>query len=166
MKESAYIDLFLKNNGRVIERIAHWKRYRWIMLLNRKVRKLYPEYLKETDPVKKNELCAQALNSCDNMWIKKARIHLRLLAEDIRVFFKQFGKRTTIDRSDKRSRDYYSVATITKNSARYIREFILFYKATGADRVYLYDNDSTDGLTDVIRPFVESGFVVYRRWPG
>jgi len=166
MKESAYIDLFLKNNGRVIERIAHWKRYRWIVLLNRKVRKLYPEYLKETNPVKKNELCAQALNSCDNMWIKKARIHLQLLAENIRVFFKQFGKRTTIDCSDKRSRDYYSVATITKNSARYIREFILFYKATGADRVYLYDNDSTDGLTDVIRPFVESGFVVYRRWPG
>lgn len=166
MKESDYIDLFLQNNGRVIERITHWKRHRWIMLLNRKVRKLYPEYLKESDPLKKNELCAQALNSCDNMLIKQARIHLRLFFEDIRVFFKQLGKRTTIDRSDKRSKDYYSVMTITKNSGKYIREFILFYQATGADRIYLYDNDSTDNLMEEIRPFVESGFVVYRRWSG
>ncbi|MBP5463482.1 MAG: glycosyltransferase family 92 protein, partial [Lachnospiraceae bacterium] len=166
MKESDYIDLFLKNNGRSIERIATWKRHRWMLLLNRKAKKLYSEYLNETDPAKKNELSALALNSIDNMLINRARRRCNILKEDVRLFFTQFGKRTTIDRSDRKVKDYYSVVVITKNSAAYIREFILFYQATGADRIYLYDNDSTDNLTEVIKPFTESGFVVYRRWPG
>lgn len=166
MKESFSIDLFLDNNGRAIERITKGKRNRWIWLLNRKGRKLYAEYRNETDPTKKNEFCAQALNAYDNMLIMKAKIRLRITVENVRVFFRQFGKRKTIDRSDKRSPDYYSVVIITKNSARYIRELILFYQATGADRFYLYDNDSTDNLMEEIKPFLESGFVVYRRWPG
>ncbi|MBO4651726.1 MAG: glycosyltransferase family 92 protein [Lachnospiraceae bacterium] len=166
MKESDYIDLFLKNNGRSIERIATWKRLRWMLMLNRKAKKLYSEYLNETDPVKKNELSAQALNSIDNMLINRARRRCSILKEDVRLFFTQFGKKTSIDHSDRRVKDYYSVVVITKNSAPYIREFILFYQATGADRIYLYDNDSTDNLAEMIKPFTESGFVVYRRWPG
>ena len=43
---------------------------------------------------------------------------------------------------------------------------MLFYKATGADRIYLYDNDSTDNLMNVIEPFIKEGFVVYQKWPG
>ena len=54
------------------------------------------------------------------------------------------------------------MAVIVKNEARYIREFILFYKATGADRIYIYDNDSSDNLIEEITPFLETGFVVYR----
>ena len=38
----------------------------------------------------------------------------------------------------------------------------LFYQATGAEKIYLYDNDSTDNLLEVINPFLESGFVEYR----
>ena len=166
MKESANIELYLSNNGRTLGRIARGRRNRWIWVLNRKVRKLYREYMIENDPVKKNELCAQALNAVDNMMIMRACMRLRITAENVRVFFRQFGKRKTIDHSDKRSRDYYSVVTITKNSARYIRELILFYQATGADRFYLYDNDSTDNLMEEIKPFLDGGFVVYRRWPG
>lgn len=166
MKESSEIELFLQNNSRVLERIATWKKCRWVWLLNRKIRKLYREYRKETNLEKKNELCAQALNAYDDMIIVKAKLRLKIAVENVRVFSWQLGKKKTIDRSDKRSQDYYSVLMITKNSSRYIREFILFYQATGADRVYLYDNDSTDNLMEKIKPFLDSGFVVYRRWPG
>lgn len=166
MKESSEIELFLQNNSRALERIATWKKYRWVWLRNHKVRKLYREYHEETDSAKKNELCAQALNAYDNMRIKKAKLRLRMAAENASVFFQQLGKKETIDRSDKSSQDYYSVVTITKNAAQYIRELILFYQATGADRFYLYDNDSTDDLMEKIKPFLDSGFVVYRRWSG
>ena len=71
-----------------------------------------------------------------------------------------------IDNSPRCVKDYYSVVVIVKDEARYMKEFLLFYFATGADRIYVYDNDSTDDLLEVLKPFLANGSVVYRRWGG
>lgn len=167
MKESAQINMFLQNNNAALGLLRCYSRlFRLALRTNRKIRRRYAEYCEQTDPHKKNEACAQVLNSFENGLIKRMKRWYMCFAEDIRLHFTQWGKRRTIDNSEKSRQDYYSVVVITKNSARYIQEFILFYQATGADRIYLYDNDSTDNLMEKILPFTESGFVVYRRWPG
>lgn len=131
-----------------------------------RIRNLYAAYEAATDLEQKNRACVDLLNAVQESLLWKAIQKARCAVEDLRVWKDQIGKRKVIDRSDHRCKDTYSVAVIVKNEARYIREFILFYRATGADRIYLYDNDSTDSLMEELEPFLASGFVVYRRWTG
>ena len=158
--------LFLQNNAAYLRRLRRSLYCRLFFFSRPHIHKLYTEYRQETVPGKKNLACAEILNAYEDRYFWKAKAWFRCFAEDIRVFFRQAGQRQTVDCSGKKTRDYYSIAVIVKNEARYIREFILFYQATGADRIYIYDNDSTDDLTEQIEPFVKSGFAVYRRWPG
>ncbi len=58
------------------------------------------------------------------------------------------------------------LAAIIKNEAAYIEEWVAYYKIIGVDKIYLYDNESTDGLFDRIKYYVESGFVEYIKFPG
>lgn len=167
MKQSAQIDLFLQNNSAVLEDLRHNSRlFRMRFRMSKRIRKLYSFFREQTDSHQKNEACTQLLNAYENSLFMRKKRQFKCFMEDIRLIFKQWGKKKTIDNSDKDRRDYYSVVVVTKNSAKYIREFILFYQATGVDRIYLYDNDSTDKLLERIRPFTESGYVVYRSWPG
>jgi len=153
---------FLENNSRHLKRMRMSKTGR-IAFLFPGLRKLYNDY-SDTETTEQRALaCAKVLNVYEESFIWRTRHLFWILTENIRVLRQQKGFRNrTIDHSDKTSKDYYSVVVIVKNEARYIREFILFYKATGADRIYIYDNDSTDALLDVLRPFLESGLVVYR----
>lgn len=166
MKQSSQIELFLQNNSRYLERIKHSKKYQLFFAWRKKCRKLYQSYAAQTDIIKKNEACAEVLNAYENLWIMRARQKVRSITEDVKIWFRQFGKRHTIDQFDKKQKDYYSVVVIVKNEASYLREFILFYRATGANRIYLYDNDSSDNLLEVIEPYIKSGYVIYRKWPG
>lgn len=62
--------------------------------------------------------------------------------------------------------DYLSVVCIVKDVGRDIKEWLDFYKMMGVDRIYLYDNGSEDNLMEVIKPYIESGYVVYTYYPG
>lgn len=57
--------------------------------------------------------------------------------------------------------DYLSIAVIAKNEAPYIKEWIEFHKLIGVDRIYFYDNESDDNTKEIIKPYIEDGFVVY-----
>lgn len=60
-----------------------------------------------------------------------------------------------------------AIVAIAKNEGRYIREWITYYKVcTCVDKIYLYDNESDDELVDIIKDFVEDGFVEYIYYPG
>ncbi len=166
MKESPNTLFFLQNNLKYLEQLRKVWRRRVLFTLNPRIRKLYKSFLNQTDDKLRNACCAEVLNAYEGRVIWRIKIWTRCALEDIRVFFTQFGRRRTVDHSSKKSHDYYSVVVIVKNEARYIREFIYFYQATGADRIYLYDNDSEDGILKEIEPFIETGYVVYRRWPG
>jgi hypothetical protein len=51
------------------------------------------------------------------------------------------------------------IVAIAKNESEYIREWIAFHKLIGIDKIFLYDNDSDDGMIDTIVDYIDSGFV-------
>jgi lipopolysaccharide biosynthesis glycosyltransferase len=57
-----------------------------------------------------------------------------------------------------------SICAILKNEAQYIIEWLEFHKIVGVERFYLYDNNSTDNLIDIITPYIESGEVILHEW--
>ncbi|MEQ8154205.1 MAG: glycosyltransferase family 92 protein [Clostridiaceae bacterium] len=62
--------------------------------------------------------------------------------------------------------DELAFVAIVKNEATYIKEWIEFHKNVGVTRFYIYDNESTDNIKQVLKPYIESGEVVYCYYPG
>lgn len=62
--------------------------------------------------------------------------------------------------------DNLSFVAIIKNEAPYIKEWIEFHKLVGVDRFYIYDNESTDNVRDVLKEYIDKGEVVYTYFPG
>jgi hypothetical protein len=60
---------------------------------------------------------------------------------------------------------YLSTFSLYRDEAYYLREWIEFHRLVGVERFYLYDNLSEDEHLDVLRPYIDEGLVVYRRWP-
>jgi glycosyl transferase family 92 len=60
---------------------------------------------------------------------------------------------------------YFSICAIFRDEAPYLREWIEFHKLVGAERFFLYDNESSDGSGEVLAPYVECGEVVLHDWP-
>lgn len=63
--------------------------------------------------------------------------------------------------------DYHtSIVLIAKNEGRYIREWIEYHLLVGISHFYIYDNESTDGLEEILKPYIEKDIVTYRYFPG
>ena len=62
--------------------------------------------------------------------------------------------------------DRISVVCIAKYEAPYIKEWIDYHLMIGVDRIYVYDNESPDGMKEVLQPYIDSGKVVYTFFPG
>ena len=164
--EDRDIDLFLQNNTLHLDALFKSRKWRLLFALSPRLRGLYADYRAAQTPQSQNAALARIIDAIEDKLLYRARAWLSSTREDVRVLRQQWGKRVRLDNSDARVKDYYSVVVIVKNEARYIKEFVLFYQATGADRVYVYDNDSTDNLVEVLQPFVDTGYVVYQKWPG
>ena len=59
-----------------------------------------------------------------------------------------------------------SVMLIVKDAAQYMDEWINYHKLVGVDHFYIYDNESTDGLKEVLDPYIKKGLITYTYWPG
>ena len=59
-----------------------------------------------------------------------------------------------------------AVVTIIKNEAPYVKEWLDYHLLAGADHFYIYDNDSTDNLKDILQPYIYAGTVTYIFYPG
>lgn len=59
-----------------------------------------------------------------------------------------------------------AAVVIAKNESDYIAEWVAYHKVQGFDRIFLYDNDSTDSMKECLRPFIDDGFVVYHQIHG
>jgi hypothetical protein len=57
------------------------------------------------------------------------------------------------------------ICAVSKNEGRYLHEWCLFHQIVGVDHITIYDNGSTDDTLEVLRPFVNSGFVDLIDWP-
>ncbi len=54
------------------------------------------------------------------------------------------------------------ITAILKNEAQYIKEWIEFHKLVGVQKFFLYDNESTDNLKEVLKPYIEKNEVIYK----
>jgi len=60
---------------------------------------------------------------------------------------------------------YFSVCSIYRDMAHDLREWIEFHRLVGAERFYLYNNESVDNHREVLRPYLEDGTVILHDWP-
>ena len=58
------------------------------------------------------------------------------------------------------------IVAILKNEASYIREWLAYHRLVGVDRFILYDNESDDGLHELIDKLPPKYDVIYNPWPG
>ena len=60
------------------------------------------------------------------------------------------------------------MCTNVKNENKYIKEFIQYYEKCGVDKIFLYDNNDSDGekLDQIISNYISSGFVEISDWRG
>lgn len=61
---------------------------------------------------------------------------------------------------------YLAVCAIAKNEGPYFKEWIDWHHSMGVDKFYIYDNESTDGTREILEPYIRSGLVDYRYFPG
>lgn len=62
----------------------------------------------------------------------------------------------------------FVVAATFKNEEHALIEWIEHYKFHGAEHIYLIDDDSTDNSVELIKPYIESGFITLfngNNWP-
>jgi hypothetical protein len=93
----------------------------------------------------------------------------------LKALLRAFGSRPRVGRSDKAIRlpkirrapvlhGYLSAVVIAKDEASYLVEWLEFHRLVGFEHVYLYDNGSTDGTPQVLRPYLQSGYVTFIPW--
>ena len=60
------------------------------------------------------------------------------------------------------------ICTLGKNENKYIREFVIFYKKIGVDKIYIYDNNNINGerFDYSIKDYIQIGFVQVINWRG
>lgn len=61
---------------------------------------------------------------------------------------------------------YLTVCAIAKNEAPYFEEWIEWHRKQGVEKFFIYDNESTDNIREVLQPYIDSGLVEYRYWSG
>lgn len=52
-----------------------------------------------------------------------------------------------------------------RNEAPYLQEWIEFHRLVGAERFFLYDNESSDDHGAVLAPYIAEGVAVAHHWP-
>ena len=63
------------------------------------------------------------------------------------------------------AKDKLYICAIFNNEARFLNEWIEFHIQQGADKIYLYNNHSTDDYFRVLSKYIDSGIVKFRQWP-
>lgn len=59
-----------------------------------------------------------------------------------------------------------SIVAIIKNEGLYIEEWIKYHITVGIQKFYLYDNGSTDNTKDILKRYIDAGFVDLISYPG
>lgn len=64
-----------------------------------------------------------------------------------------------------RHRWQLAVCAIVRDEARYVGEWMEFHLGVGVDQFVIYDDNSTDGLSAVLAPYVDAGLAQLIAWP-
>jgi hypothetical protein len=82
-------------------------------------------------------------------------LHIRLFPAGIPVWFNYMKHR------NEQFENELSAVLMLKNEAPYMKEWIEYHKLVGVEKFYIYDNESSDNLKEVLRPYIDNGMVVY-----
>lgn len=77
-------------------------------------------------------------------------------------FIKQVYVKKNVD--NRKCKYYFSVCSIFKNEAPFLREFIEYHRLIGVEHMYLYNNNSSDNYLDVLDEYINDGFVSLIDW--
>lgn len=80
--------------------------------------------------------------------------------------FNTMKLRRTLRRRPSEPEVFLAVCAIAKDEGPYFTEWIEWHRRMGVDKFYIYDNGSTDGTHDILKPYIESGIVEYLPFPG
>ena len=58
-----------------------------------------------------------------------------------------------------------SVIAIFQDEARFLKEWLDFYRVLGVEHFYLFNNLSDDGYAEVLAPYIKAGLVELHNWP-
>ena len=58
-----------------------------------------------------------------------------------------------------------SIVAMVKNEGAYIKEWLEYHRLIGVDKFIIYDNNSTDNLKEILRPYIDAGVVDYIFYP-
>lgn len=94
--------------------------------------------------------------------------------DSLRTSFLYLGIRETLKKISKIKREkepdnfkyYLSIVLIIKDEATYIKEWIEYYLIQGVDHFYIFDNESTDDLKEVLQPYIKKGLITYTIFKG
>ena len=59
-----------------------------------------------------------------------------------------------------------AVVAIMKNEGDYIKEWLDFHLKVGVEHFFIYNNDSTDDMLEILRPYEDMGVVTVVNFPG
>lgn len=59
-----------------------------------------------------------------------------------------------------------AVVAIVKNEAKYIKEWIDYHRLIGVNKFYIYDNNSSDNLREILSPYISKNIVILHQING
>jgi hypothetical protein len=60
--------------------------------------------------------------------------------------------------------DDISICTVARNEGRYILEWVAYHLTIGIDRIFVYDNESSDSTSQLLSGLQTKGYLRYRWW--
>lgn len=99
-----------------------------------------------------------------NMYLLQNKYSLNPLADYFRSnmsFKKRYTKPAQLKKITllESPKYYLSLVAIFQNEARFLKEWIEFYRMIGVEHFYLYNHLSTDNYQEVLEPYIEAGIV-------
>ena len=56
-----------------------------------------------------------------------------------------------------------AIFAVMKNEAPYVKEWLDYHLAAGVEHFYIFDNESSDNLKEILQPYIDAGIVTYHK---
>jgi len=58
----------------------------------------------------------------------------------------------------------FSICTMVHNEAKYVEEWVAYHLLIKADHMYIYNDESSDDIEQVLAPYIKQGYVTLVQW--
>ncbi len=82
------------------------------------------------------------------------------------IYARAHMSRLIIQEKNKAFDHELAIVGIAKNEGQYIKEWLDYHLLVGVTKFYIYDNESTDNIQEVLKPYIANEIVHYVKYPG